>query len=246
MNVLLVYPQIPETFWSFKHALRFVSRRASFPPLGLLTVAAMLPRDWSKKLVDINTTSLTDEDIRWADMTFLSAMVVQQESARQIIDRCKALGSPVVAGGPLFRPGYETFGFDDVDHLVFGEAENILPQLLADLERGCAAHIYSSPGFPDIASSQVPMWSLADNGRYQMMNLQYSRGCPFNCEFCDIVVMNGRTPRTKSREQVLAELDALYDNKWRGGVFFTDDNFIGNKQKLKEKRELLSLTQKGN
>ncbi|NLE96350.1 MAG: DUF4070 domain-containing protein [Dehalococcoidia bacterium] len=234
MNVLLVYPQIPETFWSFKHALRFVSRRASFPPLGLLTVAAMLPREWNKKLVDTNTTSLTDEDIRWADMTFLSAMVVQQESARQIIDRCKAVGSPVVAGGPLFRPGYETFGFDDVDHLVFGEAENILPQLLADIEHGCAAHIYSSPGFPDIASSQVPMWSLADNGRYQMMNLQYSRGCPFNCEFCDIVVMNGRTPRTKTREQVLAELDALYDNKWRGGVFFTDDNFIGNKQKLKE------------
>ncbi|MBN1152838.1 MAG: cobalamin B12-binding domain-containing protein, partial [Dehalococcoidia bacterium] len=179
MNVLLVYPQIPETFWSFKHALRFVSRKASFPPLGLLTVAAMLPHEWNKKLVDVNTTSLTDEDIRWADMTFISAMVVQQDSARQVIDRCKALGSLVVAGGPLFRPGYETFGFDDVDHLVFGEAEHILPQLLADMKNGGAAHIYSSPGFPDITSSPVPMWSLVDNRRYQMMNLQYSRGCPF-------------------------------------------------------------------
>ena len=234
MNILFVYPQIPETFWSFKHALRFVSRRALFPPLGLLTVAAMLPAEWDKKLVDLNTTRLTDEDISSADLVFLSAMVVQQASAREVIDRCKMLGSTVVAGGPLFRPGYETFGFDDVDHLVFGEAEEVLPRLLEDMKNGCAAHIYSSQGFPDIAKSPVPLWSLVNNGRYQMMSLQYSRGCPFNCEFCDIVVMNGHVPRTKTKEQVLAELDALYDHKWRGGVFFTDDNFIGNKQKLKE------------
>jgi len=234
MNVLLVYPQIPETFWSFKHALRFVSRRANFPPLGLLTVAAMLPPEWEKKLVDINTTRLTDVDIRWADMAFVSAMVVQQESARDVINRCKRLGTKVVAGGPLFRPGYEAFGFDDVDHLVFGEAEDILPRLVADLTDGCAEHVYSSPELPDIASSPSPMWSLVNNRRYQMMSLQYSRGCPFNCEFCDIVVMNGRVPRTKTREQVLAELQGLYDHRWRGGVFFTDDNFIGNKVKLKE------------
>jgi len=234
MKVLLVYPQIPETFWSFKHALRFVSRKANFPPLGLLTVASMLPPAWDKRLVDINTTGLSDDDLRWADLVFISAMVVQQASAREVIDRCKPLGRPVVAGGPLFRPGYETFGFDDVDHLVFGEAESILPRLLADLENGCAAHVYRSPELPDIASSPVPMWSLVSNSRYQMMSLQYSRGCPFNCEFCDIVVMNGHIPRTKSREQVLAELDALYHHKWRGGVFFTDDNFIGNKRKLKD------------
>jgi len=234
MNVVLVYPQIPETFWSFKHALRFVSRRASFPPLGLLTVAAMLPREWGKRLVDMNVARLSDADIRWADFVFLSAMVVQQDSAREVVDRCRRLDTKVVAGGPLFRPGYESFGFDDVDHLVFGEAENILPRLLADLEHGCAAHVYSSLELPDIASSPVPMWSLVNNNRYQMMNLQYSRGCPFNCEFCDIVVMNGRVPRTKTPEQVLAELDALYNHKWRGGVFFTDDNFIGNKRKLKE------------
>ena len=233
MNVLLVYPQIPETFWSFKHALRFVSRRANFPPLGLLTVASMLPAEWQKRLLDVNTTVLSDGDIRWADLVFISAMVVQQDSAREVVDRCKRLGVRVVAGGPLFRPGYETFGFDDVDHLVFGEAENILPRFLADLGNGCAAHVYSSPELPDIASSPVPMWSLVNNGRYQMMSLQYSRGCPFNCEFCDIVVMNGHVPRTKTQEQVVAELDALYMHKWRGGVFFTDDNFIGNKHKLK-------------
>lgn len=234
MHVALVYPQIPETFWSFKHALRFVSRRASFPPLGLLTVASMLPREWDKRLIDMNVARLSDADIRWADFVFLGAMVVQQESARDVVDRCRRLGTKVVAGGPLFRPGYESFGFDDVDHLVFGEAENILPRLLGDLESGCAAHVYSSPELPDVAMSPVPMWSLVSNSRYQMMNLQYSRGCPFNCEFCDIVVMNGRVPRTKTPEQVLAELDALYNHKWRGGVFFTDDNFIGNKRKLKD------------
>ncbi len=233
MNLLLVYPQIPETFWSFKHALRFVSRTATFPPLGLLTVASMLPEEWEKRLVDTNTTRLTDDDIVWADYVFISAMVVQQESAREIIDQCKRLDTRIVAGGPLFRPGYEELGFDDVDHLVYGEAEGILPRLIEDLQNGCARHIYSAPELPDITSSPIPMWSLVKNRRYQMMNLQYSRGCPFNCEFCDIVVMNGHVPRTKTREQVLAELDALYHHGWRGGVFFTDDNFIGNKGKLK-------------
>ncbi len=233
MNVLLVYPQIPETFWSFKHALRFVSRQASFPPLGLLTVASMLPLEWNKRLVDMNVTRLADADLAWADYVFISAMVVQQDSARHVMDRCKRYNTKVVAGGPLFRPGYEDFGFDDVDHLVYGEAENILPRLLEDMENGHAAHVYSSPELPDIESSPIPMWSLVHNHRYHMMCLQYSRGCPYNCEFCDIVIMNGRVPRTKTREQVLAELDALYHHGWRGGIFFTDDNFIGNKQKLK-------------
>ena len=233
MNLLLVYPQIPETFWSFKHALRFVSRTATFPPLGLLTVASLLPEEWEKRMIDINTTRLTDADVMWADYVFISAMVVQQDSAREIVDRCRRLGTGVVAGGPMFRPGYEDLGFDDIDHLVYGEAENVMPQLIEDLRNGCVRHIYFAPELPDIASSPVPMWSLISNRRYQMMNLQYSRGCRFNCEFCDIVVMNGHVPRTKSRDQVLAELDALYHHGWRGGVFFTDDNFIGNKNKLK-------------
>jgi radical SAM superfamily enzyme YgiQ (UPF0313 family) len=233
MRVLLVYPQIPETFWSFKHALRFASRKAAFPPLGLLTVAAMLPSAWEKKLIDMNVERLSDTDLHWADLVFLSAMVVQQESVRAVIDRCKALGVRTVAGGPLFRPGYEDLALDDVDHVISGEAENVLPRFVADLERGCAAAVYSSDERPDIALSPVPNWSLVETRHYQLMSLQYSRGCPFNCEFCDIILMNGHVPRTKSRAQVLAELTALYEQGWTGGVFFTDDNFIGNKRKLK-------------
>jgi len=233
MRVLLVYPQIPDTFWSFKHALRFASRKAAFPPLGLLTVAAMLPSEWEKKLIDMNVARLSDKDLRWADIVFISAMVVQQESVRQVIDRCKAVGVRTVAGGPLFRPGYEDAALNDVDHIISGEAEDILPRFLADLERGDAAPAYLAEEFPDITTTPVPLWSLVDTKQYQLMSLQYSRGCPFNCEFCDIVLMNGHVPRTKSREQVLAELTALYDHGWRGSVFFTDDNFIGNKHKLK-------------
>ncbi len=233
MKVLLVYPRIPETFWSFKHALKFTSRKTAFPPLGLLTVAAMLPSEWEKKLVDMNAAKLRDRDLQWADYVFISAMVVQQDSAQEVVSRCRAFSTKVVAGGPMYRTGYEDVGFDDVDHIIMGEAENILPQFLQDLENGCAAHIYSSDERPDIAVSPVPLWSLVDTGNYQMMSLQYSRGCPYNCEFCDIVIMNGHVPRTKSREQIAAELSVLYDHGWRGNVFFTDDNFIGNKKKLK-------------
>lgn len=233
MNVLLVYPQIPETFWSFKHALKFASRRAAFPPLGLLTVAAMLPAEWGKKLVDMNATKLSERDLRWADYVFVSAMVAQQDSARDVIRRSKQLGKKVVAGGPLFRRGYEAFGFEDVDHLVIGESEELMPRLVQDIENGCAVGVYEAVEKPDMSRSPVPLWSLVKSRHYEMMNLQYSRGCPFNCEFCDIVVMNGRVPRTKSTQQVIAELDALYEHGWRGSVFFTDDNFIGNKNKLK-------------
>jgi radical SAM superfamily enzyme YgiQ (UPF0313 family) len=233
VKILLVYPRYPDTFWSFKHALKFIFKKAAFPPLGLLTVAAMLPKEWEKKLVDMNTTTLTDKDLEWADYVFISAMVVQQNSAREVIDRCKKLGTKIAAGGPFFNPGYEDFGFDDIDHLIFGEAENRLPQFVEDLEKGCAKHIYACEEFPDIKKTPVPLWSLINRNKYQSMTIQYSRGCPFNCEFCDIIVLNGHKPRTKERNQIIAELDALYDVGWRGGVFFVDDNFIGNKRKLK-------------
>lgn len=234
MKALLVYPQYTDTFWSFKHALKFISRKASFAPLGLLTVAAMLPDDWEKKLVDMNIKTLTDKNIRWADYVFISSMVVQQDSAREVINRCNAFGTRVVAGGPLFSTGYEEFGFDDIDHLIFGEAENILPQFLEDLEKGCARHIYTAEEHPDITKTPVPLWSLINEKKYQMMSIQYSRGCPFNCEFCDIIVMNGHVPRTKNKSQIIAELDRLYNQGWRNTIFFVDDNFIGNKQKLKK------------
>jgi len=231
MNILLVYPQYPDTFWSFKHALKFVSKKAAFPPLGLLTVAAMLPGNWEKKLVDMNVTRLNDSDIKWADYVFISAMEVQKDSARKVIAQCRRLGVKAVAGGPLFTTGYEQF--DGVDHFVLGEAEVTLPLFLADLAEGRAQPVYASSERPDISSTPVPMWSLINMKHYSSMNLQYSRGCPYDCEFCDIVLLNGHTPRTKSKAQVIAELDALYEQGWRGSLFVVDDNFIGNKKKLK-------------
>jgi len=193
----------------------------------------MLPEEWEKKLVDMNTTNLTDKDIKWADYVFISAMVVQDDSAREVVDRCKKLGTKIVGGGPVFSVGYEEFGHDDIDYLISNEAENLLPLFLEDLEKGCAKHIYMSEERPDIRTTPVPLWSLINRKKYQSMTIQYSRGCPFNCEFCDIVIMNGHVPRTKTAAQIVAELDALYDMGWRASVFFVDDNFIGNKRKLK-------------
>jgi len=232
LNILLVYPEYPDTFWGFKHALRFVSKKAAFPPLGLLTVAAMLPKDWKKKLVDMNTRTLTDRELAQADYVFISAMSVQRESARQIIKRCKKLCVKTVAGGPLFTSAAEEF--DDIDHLVLNEAEITLPLFLKDLEIHKAKHLYTSMERPELNDTPIPAWELLDIRKYSSMNVQYSRGCPFDCEFCDIVVLNGHRPRTKSKEQLLTELDAIYHRGWRrGSVFIVDDNFIGNKKKLK-------------
>ena len=231
MKILLVYPQYPDTFWSFRHALKFISKKAAFPPLGLLTVAAMLPKEWEEKLVDMNVNTLKDEDLKWADYVFISAMVVQRDSAKEVITRCKKLNTKIVAGGPLFTTGYDEF--DGVDHFVLGEAEITLPLFLKDLEKGCAQHFYTSNERPDITKTPIPLWSLINMKKYSSMNIQYSRGCPFNCEFCDIIILNGHKPRTKDKDQVLAELDALSIHGWRGPVFIVDDNFIGNKRKLK-------------
>ena len=231
MKILLVYPQYPDTFWSFKHALKIISKKAAHPPLGLLTVAAMLPDEWEKKLVDMNVTSLTDEDLKWADYVFISAMVVQKNSVKEVIARGKKFNTKIVAGGPLFTTGYEEL--EGIDHFVLGEAEITLPPFLQDREKGSAKHIYTSKQRPDITKTPIPLWSLLNMKKYASMNIQYSRGCPFNCEFCDIIILNGHKPRTKDKAQVLAELDALYTQGWRGSVFIVDDNFIGNKKKLK-------------
>ena len=231
MNILLVYPQYPDTFWSFKHALKFVSKKASHPPLGLLTVAAMLPGEWEKKLVDMNVTALKDKDIEWADYVFISAMVVQRDSAKETITRCHTLGTKVVAGGPLFTSEYDEF--DEVDHLILDEGECTLPPFLEDLKKGEARHIYTSSERPDINETPIPQWSLIDMHKYASMSIQYSRGCPYNCEFCNVIVLNGHKPRTKSSEQVLAEIEAIYSQGWRDALFIVDDNFIGNKKKLK-------------
>jgi radical SAM superfamily enzyme YgiQ (UPF0313 family) len=231
LKILLVYPHYPDTFWSFKHALRFILKKAAFPPLGLLTVAAMLPQEWEKKLVDLNVKTLTDSDIKWADYVFVSAMVVQRSSAIEVIRRVKKLGVKVAAGGPLFTTEPEQF--NEVDNLVLNEAEITLPLFLADLAKGRAQHIYSTSEHPAVTSTPVPLWSLIKMKNYSSACLQYSRGCPFNCEFCDITFLDGRIPRTKSQEQMIAELDSIYRTGWRGPLFIVDDNFIGNKNKLK-------------
>jgi radical SAM superfamily enzyme YgiQ (UPF0313 family) len=231
MNVLLIYPEFPDTFWSFKHALKFIHKKAASPPLGLLTVAAMLPPEWSKRLVDVNVARLSEEDLAWADYAFISGMVVQRASARHIIARCQEAGVKVVAGGPLFTSEYEQFG--KVDHFVLNEAEVTLPPFLADLERGCARKVYTTSDFADIQETPVPMWELAELERYATMNIQYSRGCPYNCDFCNVTALFGHRPRTKSAQQILAELDRLYELGWRGHVFFVDDNLIGTKRRLK-------------
>ena len=233
MKILLVYPQYPDTFWSFKHALKFTPRKALNPPLGIVTVAAMLPEEWEKKAIDMNMTKLSNKDIRWADYVFISAMMAQRKSVREVIDRCKKFGIKVVAGGTLFTTGYKEFGFDDIDHIILNEAEITLPLFLDDLKKECPKHIYRTDRHADITTTPIPLWSLIDLSKYASIPIQYSRGCPYNCEFCDITILDGHKPRTKTKGQMLAELDALYNKGYRGSVFVVDDNFIGNKKKLK-------------
>jgi radical SAM superfamily enzyme YgiQ (UPF0313 family) len=231
MNALLLYPQFPTTFWSFKHALRFVGKRASLPPLGLLTVAALLPPAWRRRLVDLNVEPLRPADLAWADVVCVSAMIAQRASAQALIERCHAAGKIVLAGGPLFADEAERF--PGVDHFIIGEAELSLPPFLADFARGDARPVYAAAGHADVQLSPVPEWRLARLGRYGSMSVQYSRGCPFDCEFCDITAKFGRRPRLKTAAQVIAELEALASGGWRGPVFFVDDNLIGNKRALK-------------
>jgi len=231
MKVLLVYPEFPDTFWSFKHALKFIRKKASSPPLGLLTVAAILPPIWEVRLADLNVRPLSSQDLEWADVAFVSAMVVQRGSAKRAIAACKQAGVMVVAGGPLFTAEYADF--PNVDVFVLNEAEITLPDFLADLDRGQVKRVYKTDKFPDIRRTPAPRWELVDFKNYATMDVQFSRGCPYNCEFCNITVLFGRKPRTKNAVQLVGELDSLYKLGWRGGIFFVDDNFIGNKRLLK-------------
>src|SRR5687767_8896125 len=232
MRVLLVNPEFPDTYWSFRHALPFEGKRCAFPPLGLLTVSALLPPDWERRLIDLNVESLKTADIEWADMVFATAMLVQKDSLKQVVKRCKSLGKRVVLGGPYVTTTIENL--PDADHVFIGEAETTLPEFVADLESGNTKRTYKAVERPPLALTPVPDFKLADLKHYSSMSVQYSRGCPFNCEFCDIIEIYGRVPRTKTNEQMLAELDALRSAGWHGLVFIVDDNFIGNKKNVRK------------
>jgi radical SAM superfamily enzyme YgiQ (UPF0313 family) len=232
MKALLIYPEFPDTYWSFRHALSFEGKRSAFPPLGLLTVSAMLPAHWERRLVDMNVTSLKKSDIAWADVVFTSAMLVQKDSLNEVVRLCKAQGKRVVVGGPYVSTSAEHM--PEADHIFIGEAETTLPEFLRDFEEGEPQRIYQAAEKPALTQTPIPHFRLADLRRYSAMSVQYSRGCPFQCEFCDIIEIYGRVPRTKTNAQMLAELDALRELGWRGLVFIVDDNFIGNKRNVKQ------------
>ncbi len=232
MKILLINPKSPPTFWNFDGALEFIGKKSSEPPLGLLTVAAMLPTDWELRLVDLNVSELSDREIERADYVLLGGMSIQRSSFLEVVQRCRDMGRKVIAGGPLVTTEHETLG--EIDHLVIGEAESVLPQLIDDLSGGRLKPVYRSAEYPDMRESPVPRWELLDLGAYANLSMQYSRGCPFDCEFCNIGVLNGKGVRTKSRSQFMGEIQSLYDCGWRGALFVVDDNFIGNKRKLRQ------------
>jgi radical SAM superfamily enzyme YgiQ (UPF0313 family) len=231
-NILLVYPETPLTFWSMKHAVDFIGKKSAEPPLGLITVAAMLPEDWNCRLVDANVTDLSDDDVRWADLVFVSGMDLHRSSFHRIAARCKLLGATVVGGGPFCTMHFQEI--EHVDHFVLNEAEITLPQFLKDFKAGNPMRVYTTDQYPELGSTPTPRWGLLDMQAYATIDVQYSRGCPFNCEFCSITTMLGHKTRCKETTRFIGELESLYLHGWRGSVFVVDDNFIGNRRKLKE------------
>ncbi len=230
-RILMIYPEFPETYWGFQRSLKFINKKANFPPLGLLTVAALLPDQYDVRLVDMNVSVLSDQDIIDADMVFISAMIIQKSSLLKVIDLCKKYKKTIVAGGPFPTSSYQDI--PGVDHFVLNEAEITLPLFLKDLQEGRPEKIYKTEIKPDITLTPVPRFDLLNMNLYASMALQYSRGCPFNCEFCDIIELFGRIPRTKTPEQMVREFQLLYDIGYKGSIFIVDDNFIGNTPNVK-------------
>lgn len=230
-KILLVYPEIPTTYWSFSYALPFIGKKALLPPLGLITVASLLPEDYEVSLIDLNVGQLQRRDIEEAELVFISAMIVQKKSFKQIVRMCNECGRPVVAGGPYPISSYEDI--EGVDFFVLDEAELTLPKFLSDLEAGSPKKLYRDHDKPDITRTPPPRFDLIDIEAYDSMPLQYSRGCPYNCEFCDIIEMFGRIQRTKTPLQFVREMAAVYSTGFRGQLFIVDDNFISNRRRVK-------------
>ena len=241
-NALLIYPKQPPTYWGNDYALDLLGIKAVFPPLGLLTVAAMFPPRYNLRVVDLNVTRLEDADLEWADLAFTSTMIPQRPSLEQVVERCNRAEVPVIAGGPHPTTFHEEM--KGIDHFVLDEVEETLSTFLRDLENGTAKAIYRAPRKPDVTISPVPRFDLIDMNEYHAMCLQFSRGCPFDCEFCDITKLYGRVSRTKSPEQMVAEFDHLYELGWRGPLFLVDDNFIGNKREVSRLLPVIAEWQK--
>jgi radical SAM superfamily enzyme YgiQ (UPF0313 family) len=234
MRVLLLYPLFPKSFWSFEKALELVDRKALLPPLGLATVAAILPQTWEFRLVDRNVEALTDADWDWAELVIISAMIVQKEDFLAQIQEGRRRGKPVAVGGPYATALPHEAEAAGADYLILDEGEITLPLFIEAIERGETQGTFRANGDkPDVTSTPVPRFDLLNFNVYDNMSVQFSRGCPFQCEFCDIIVLYGRKPRTKTPEQLLAELDRLYELGWRRTIFLVDDNFIGNKRNVK-------------
>ena len=233
MHALLVYPRFPVTYWGLQYGMRIIGKRASLPPLGLLTVAALLPHDWHLRMVDLNVHALGDDDLRWADVVLTGGLLIQVPSMQEVVARSVALSIPVAVGGPAPTacPGL----FTDADVVFRGEAEGRTDELVQALTRRRGSHlILEAPAdFPDIASVPAPRFDLLDLSMYASLSVQYSRGCPFQCEFCDVIEIFGRKPRLKTPGQVVEELEAIHRLGYRGTIFFVDDNFIGNKTEVK-------------
>jgi len=232
MNILLLYPEMPDTFWSMKHFLKLIGKKSSYPPLGLLTIAKLLPEDWEKNLLDLNVDSPNEEMIMQADLVFISAMNVQEEYANKAIALCKKLGKKIVAGGPLFT--HEHSKFPEVDYFVLNEAELTLPLFLEDSQNGEPNKLYATKEFADVTTSPLPDWSLIDLKKYAYAIVQYSRGCPYMCDFCDVTALFGRRPRTKTATQIMDELNTILDRGTPEVILFADDNLIGNRVDLKK------------
>jgi radical SAM superfamily enzyme YgiQ (UPF0313 family) len=235
MRVLLVYPLFPKTFWSYEKILELVDRKVLLPPLGLVTVAAILPQEWEFKLVDRNIRAVTEEEWAWADMVILSAMIVQKNDLLEQIQEAKKRGKLVACGGPYPTSVPHEPQSVGVDFLILDEGEITLPMFVEAVQRGETQGVFRAENGekPDVTITPVPRFDLLDFNAYDSMSIQFSRGCPFQCEFCDIIVLYGRKPRTKTPAQLLKELDYLYELGWRRSVFMVDDNFIGNKRNVK-------------
>jgi radical SAM superfamily enzyme YgiQ (UPF0313 family) len=241
MRVLLLYPKFPKSFWSFEKALSLVDRKAMLPPLGLATVAAILPQEWEFRLVDHNVADIPEADWDWAEMVILSAMIVQKDDFGALIREAHRRGKLTAVGGPYSTALPQESIDAGADFLILDEGEITLPLFIAAIERGERSGIMRSDGVrPDVTTTPIPRFDLLDFGAYDSMSVQFSRGCPFQCEFCDIIVLYGRKPRTKTPEQLLAELERLYALGWTGSVFMVDDNFIGNKRNVKLMLQALS------